>query len=132
MSLNVCTTFWSRSLFSLHTESKRLETTVARSMSAPVSWMQVLPTTKSRFAITFLRQVPDSSSFDKVVIRLGPLNRDRRGVMLRETHVSVRKIDRSVLAVNVDAELILNQFVLMACVRRGVRQLAREFPPQAK
>ena len=94
--------------------------------------MQVLPTTKSRFAITFVRLVPDSSSFDKVGIRLGPLNRDRRGVMLRETHVSVRKIDRSVLAINVDAELILKQFVLIACVRRGVGQMAREFPPQAK
>ena len=87
---------------------------------------------KSRFAITFVRLVPDSSSFDKVGIRSGPLNRDRRGVMLRETHVSVRKIDRSVLAINVDAELILKHFVLMACVRRGVGQMAREFPLQAK
>ena len=49
----------------------------------------------------------------------------RRGVLLRETHVSVRKIDRSALAINVDAELLLGQLWLITCVRRGVIQMAR-------
>ena len=56
--LNVCTTFLSRSLFSLDTESNRLDTTVSQSMSAQVSLLLTLPTTKSRFAITFVRLVP--------------------------------------------------------------------------
>ena len=70
MSLNVCTTFWSRPLSSLDTDSKRLETTVSRSMSSQVSLLLVLPTAKSRFAITFVRLVPNSPSFDKVGIQL--------------------------------------------------------------
>ena len=41
LSFNVGTTFWSRSLFSFDTYSKRLETTVSRSMSAQVSLLHV-------------------------------------------------------------------------------------------
>ena len=42
--------FWSRSLFPFDTDSKRLETTVSRSMCAEVSLMQVRSTTESRWA----------------------------------------------------------------------------------
>ena len=55
LSFNVCTTFWSRSLFSFDSDPKRLETTVSRSMSAQVSLMPV------RLAIR-----PDEPSFSKV------------------------------------------------------------------
>ena len=106
LSPDVCTTFRSRSLFSFERDSKRLVKTVSRSMSAQVSLMRVRPTTQSRPVNTFVRLVLNTPSFDKVGTLLAALRSGvRRVVLLRETHVSGRKVDRRVLAINVDAEL---------------------------
>ena len=89
MSFNVCTTFWSRSLFSFDIDSKRHETTVS---SAQVSMMPVRLATESQSADSFLRPVPNEPSFNKVET-------------VHAAGVSGRKVDRRVLATDIDAEL---------------------------
>ena len=50
---------------------------------------------------------------------------DRRVVLLLETHVSVRKVDRRVLATDIDAEL-----GLMTCDWHRIGQMTRQFIPK--
>ena len=107
-------------------------------MSAQVSLMPLRPTTESRSANTVVRLVPDVPRFDKVGALLAaecwllleaPECRSnlrpseaghRRGVLLRETHFS----DRRVLAINVDAEL-----GLISCVWDRIDQTASSPTP---
>ena len=66
LSLNGCTTFWSRSLFPLDSDLNRVEITVSLSRSAQVSLTLQPLSTESQSANTFVRLVPDEPRFNKV------------------------------------------------------------------
>ena len=142
MFRHVSTTFWSRSLFPFDTDSKRLETTVSRSMSAQVSLMLVRLATELKSAISLLEPVPDEPSFNKVGTVLAAVcwllldapecrgklrsgSGDCRVVLLLETDVSGRRVDRCVLATDIDAELGLT-----TCVWSRIGQMARWSTPE--
>ena len=101
--------------------------------------MGVRLATESQSAYTFVMPVPAESSFNKVGTLLATMcwllleapecrvlgSGDRRVVLLLEIHLFGRKVDRSVLATDMDAGL-----GLITCVWDRIGQMARRSIPE--